>query len=239
MAGVCQGLVRFVKQLLPPACPLCLRSFPEKWTEPFCADCLSGFRPLPEARCPVCALPYPAGSHSSHRCGRCTVNPPSFSKVYPLGLYQHQLREAIHQFKFNQKVGLDRPLAQLLNRIIVDLTATLIVPVPLHRKRLQQRSYNQALLLARELARLKKIPLAKDLLQKTVETPAQQELTARERERNLKQAFQVKEALDGERILLVDDVLTTGATAVACSRVLLAAGAAEVQVAVLARAPIG
>ncbi|NOQ51869.1 MAG: ComF family protein, partial [Desulfuromonadaceae bacterium] len=113
---------------------------------------------------------------------------------------------------------MDRPLAKLLNRIIVDPTATLIIPVPLHRKRLQQRSYNQALLLARELARLKKIPLAKDLLQKTVETPAQQELTARERERNLKQAFQVKEALDGERILLVDDVLTTGATAVACSR---------------------
>ena len=239
MAGVCQGLVWFVKQLLPPACPLCLRSFPEKWTEPFCADCLSGFRPLPEAHCPICALPYPAGSHSSHRCGRCTVNLPSFSKVYPLGLYQHQLREAIHQFKFNQKVGLDRPLAKLLNRIIVDLTATLIVPVPLHRKRLQQRSYNQALLLARELARLNKLPLARDLLQKTVETPAQQELTARERERNLKQAFQVKEVLDGERILLVDDVLTTGATAVACSRVLLAAGAAEVQVAVLARAPIG
>ncbi len=239
MTEVRQGLVWMVKQLLPPACPLCLRSFPEKWTEPFCADCLSGFRPLPEIHCPICALPYLTGSHSSHRCGRCTINPPPFAKVYPLGLYQYQLRDAIHQFKFNQKVGLDRPFATLLNRIIADLTVTLIVPVPLHRKRLQQRSYNQALLLARELARLKKIPLAKDRLQKTVETLAQQELTAREREKNLKQAFQVKGTLDGERILLVDDVLTTGATAVACSRVLLAAGAAEVQVAVLGRAPIG
>lgn len=226
-----------LKQLLPPACPLCSKTFPMNWQEPFCADCLGGFNALSAAHCPCCALPFPAADNSSHLCGRCLDQPPPFAKVYPVGCFESSLREAIHQFKFNQRVGLDRPLAVLLDKALpAELDFDLIVPVPLHRWRLQQRSYNQALLLARELARLRNSPVATDLLLKQVETDPQQELSARDRERNLNHVFQVQRQLNGERVLLVDDVMTTGATGRACGRVLLAAGASEVRVAVVGRA---
>ena len=116
------------------------------------------------------------------------------------------------------------------------LDVDLIIPVPLSRKRLQQRSYNQALLLARELARSRRLPVAVDRLLKVSETATQQGLSARERERNLLGTFRLQNPLQGERVLLVDDVMTTGATAAACSRQLLEGGAAKVEIAVIGRA---
>lgn len=224
-------------QLLPPACPLCRVTFPVDWGEIFCPACLSGFRSLPEAHCPCCALPFPASDNSGHLCGRCLVKQPSFKKVHAVGLYDRSLRDAIHQFKFNRRIGLDRPLAMMLERALTpELKVDLIVPVPLHFCRLQQRNFNQALLLARELARKRELPVAVELLVKTVETAAQQELSAREREHNLHQAFRVQGELHGERVLLVDDVMTTGATVEGCCRTLLDAGAATVEVAVIGRA---
>lgn len=224
-------------QLFPPACPLCSRTFPADWAEPFCADCLSGFRILPTAHCTCCALPFQAQENSAHLCGRCSSKQPPFKKVHAVGWYDSSLRDAIHRFKYNQRIGLDRPLATLLNRAIpLDVVVDLIVPVPLHRQRLQQRNYNQALLLARELACCRRLPVAAELLLKTAETVAQQQLSARERERNLSQVFTVQRKLRGERILLVDDVMTTGATVSACSKALLAVGAATVEVAVVGRA---
>lgn len=154
-----------------------------------------------------------------------------------MGIYESSLRHAIHQFKFNGKVGLDRPLGRLLEHAISrDLKIDLVVPVPLQQKRLQQRSYNQALLLAREVARIRRWPLHHNLLAKVRETESQQGLTAGERVKNLRGAFQLQEPLSGQNILLIDDVMTTGATVAACSQVLIAGGAAEVVVAVIGRA---
>jgi ComF family protein len=148
------------------------------------------------------------------------------------------LRKAIHQFKFNQRVGLDRPLAQLLDQAIAaDCPCDLIIPLPLHPRRLRQRSYNQSLLLAKEIGRLRKLPVAPQLLLKGRDTPPQQGLSAREREKNLRGAFYLNGYLAGARVLLVDDVMTTGTTASAAGKVLLQNGAAEVQVAVVGRAP--
>jgi len=124
----------------------------------------------------------------------------------------------------------------LIRQLPADPSFDAIVPVPLHRRRLQQRSYNQSLLLAREIGRRLQMPVAVDLLQKSVATVAQHELSAKERERNLTRVFQTTRPLTAERILLVDDVMTTGSTVRACSQVLLAAGAVEVQVAIVARA---
>ena len=232
-----RSLIWLLKQLLPPACPLCRETLPAAWQAPFCRDCLSAVVALPAARCSCCALPFRATENSSHLCGRCLDRHPPFTKVYSVGCYEGKLREAIHQFKFNRQVALDRPLAGLLNEeVSPDQPLDLIVPVPLHRRRLQQRSYNQSLLLARELAHLQKLPVATDLLLKKMATVAQHELSARERERNLRQAFQLKKSLNGERVLLVDDVMTTGSTVKACSQALLDGGANEVQVAVVARA---
>ncbi len=232
-----RSLLRFLRQLLPPACPLCKTTFSAGWAEPFCASCFAAIVRLPAARCSCCVLPFAAGDNSSHLCGRCLKSPPSFQKVYAIGCYQKTLQRAIQQFKFNRQVNLDRPLASLLaKQIPADLSFDAIVPVPLHRRRLQQRSYNQSLLLAREVGRHLKVPVMVDLLRKRVATVAQHELSAKERERNLTQVFQVAQPLTTERILLVDDVMTTGSTSRACSKVLLAGGAAEVQVAIVARA---
>ncbi len=147
------------------------------------------------------------------------------------------MRRSIHQFKFNGKVGLDRPLGVLLEQVIdSDLKIDLLVPVPLQRKRLQQRSYNQALLLARVVAKLRKLPVDNDLLVKVRETESQQGLSAKERVKNLQGSFKLEKNVTGQNILLIDDVMTTGATVAACSRTLIEGGANHIYVAVIGRA---
>jgi ComF family protein len=160
--------------------------------------------------------------------------------VVAAGVYAGTLREAVHRFKFGGALALDRPLGGLLAaRLAAEMPLwrpELVVPVPLHRRRLGERTYNQSLLLARELARQWRVAVPARLLLRTRPTPPQQGLTAAQRRRNLKGAFALRRPLGGERVLLVDDVLTTGATARECARMLLAGGAGEVAVAVLARA---
>jgi ComF family protein len=161
--------------------------------------------------------------------------------VAAAGLYQEGLREAVHRFKFRGDLGLDRPLGELLAEALSGQAAPgwrpdLVVPVPLHRRRLAERTYNQSLLLARAVARSWRVPVPARLLLRTRATPPQQGLSAEERRRNLRGAFALRQPLGGERVLLVDDVLTTGATARECARVLRDGGAGEVAVAVLARA---
>jgi len=224
-------------QLLPPACPLCRKTFPVAWQQSFCPDCMLSYSSLPDARCSCCALPFTGVDNSTHLCGRCIEKPPPFEKVYPVGCFTGSLREAVHRFKFSQQVGLDRILGQMLdNHLPADLDFDMLVPVPLHKRRLRQRSYNQSLLLAKELGRLRGLPVVADLLQKRVETGAQQKLSAKQRERNLRQVFTLQRKLQGERVLLVDDVMTTGATSRACSQALLDSGAAAVWVTVVGRA---
>ena len=230
-------LLLLFKQLFPPACPLCGHTLSSKDTDVLCTECLAGFKALPDAHCPTCALPFSGGSNSSHLCGRCTVHQPAYVKVYAVGLYEQSLRQAIHQFKFSRKVGLDRSLGVLLDEVVAsDLTLDLVVPVPLYRKRLQQRSYNQALLLAREFARIRKLSVPTDLLLKVRDTEPQQGLSAKQRGQNLQGVFNLQGSVSGATVLLVDDVLTTGATVEACSQVLLAGGAKAVYVAVIGRA---
>jgi ComF family protein len=229
-------LAKLLAQLLPPACPLCLQTFPPGWQEPFCRNCLAEFKALPPARCSCCSLPFVSTAVTEHLCSRCIKSPPSFRSVYTVGCFQGTLRKAIHHLKFNHRVNLDRPLANQLYKALSQQEYDLIVPVPIHRRRLQERCYNQAVLLARELSRVSGIPCVATMLAKIEDTVPQQELSARERVRNLDQVFRVRERLAGERVLLVDDVMTTGSTARACSSVLLQAGAAAVDVAVIGRA---
>ena len=225
------------KLVFPPACPLCKKTLPGGATDIFCSACRAGIVPLPRAHCPRCLQPFRGVSHSGHLCGRCLQTPPAFSGVFAVGLYEQSLRRAVQSFKFNQHISLDRPLARLLDDHLVPPPAVdLIVPVPLHVRDLQKRSYNQSLLLARELARLRKYPLHETLLLKTRQTAAQHQLSARQREANLAGAFSLAERVDGLDVLLVDDVMTTGATVEHCSRVLLAGGAKQVSVVVIGRA---
>lgn len=234
-------LNRFVaglfKLVFPPACPLCLQTLPQGSALTFCATCLASTKPLSGACCSLCSLPFPASENSSHLCGRCLSKTPPYRRVFAYGHYDGMLRKAIHQFKFNGKVGIDRYLAGLIDQCLTpDLEIDLVVPVPLHVSSLKKRGYNQALLLARELSRLRPWRVETKLLKKTISTPPQHDLSAEQRARNLRGAFEVVRPLAGETVLLVDDVMTTGATVDVCSSALLQAGARDVFVVVVARA---
>ena len=159
-----------------------------------------------------------------------------------VGYYEGLFREAIHRWKYEGKTSLTpffgEWMVEGLRRYWQPPSPDLIVPVPLHRKRLRERGLNQAVLLARELSRRTGIPYSKKVLQKKKPTLPQVSLSGSEREKGVKGAFRMtkKERLEGKLILLVDDVYTTGATVNECSKVLMAGGAARVDVLTLAHA---
>ena len=227
--------------LLPAACQLCGRTLPVQGGLHLCGDCHEGFRPLPSPRCPHCLLPHLTPGGTDYPCEACLKNPLPLKRVVALGLYADQMREAVHRFKYRHALGLQRPLASLLARELEphleEMSPDLLVPVPLHRKRLQQRGYNQALQIARELARTLSIPLDRALLIRTRDTLPQQQLSLGERQLNLRSAFELRQIIPGKRVLLVDDVMTSGATLRSCADVLIRGGASEVSAAILARAP--
>jgi ComF family protein len=230
----------FIDLFFPPLCLLCHAPRGESLDPFLCNGCLGGFLPLTSPRCPRCALPFATIGGGDHVCGECLLQPPDFAWTVAAGLYEETLRHAIHRFKFDGTLALDRPLARLLDaawqRTASAWTPDLIVPVPLHPRRLGQRTYNQALLIARELGRIRQLPVDVRLLVRILPTVAQAGLTARERHRNLLGAFALMRPLSGEKILLIDDVMTTGTTARICATALRAGGAGEVGLAVLARA---
>lgn len=160
---------------------------------------------------------------------------PPYARVIAYGLYEGVLKEAISRFKFYGLRRLSRPLGGLLPNLPIP-ESDAIVPVPLTAKGLRQRGFNQSLLIARVVSKKTGIPLNIDTLFKIKETPPQVGLSASERHKNLAGAFTTKGTIKGSRILLVDDVVTTGATAAACSKALLKAGAQEINVLTIARA---
>jgi ComF family protein len=156
--------------------------------------------------------------------------------------YGDLAREAIHALKFGGRRGLANPLGDLLAGLplsaLPGAAPDVLVPVPLHPRRARERGYNQALLLARRLERAWGVPVAADALRRTVATQPQADLDAAARRRNVRDAFAVRspELIAGRHVVLVDDVLTTGATAAECAMSLRRAGAATVGVLTVARA---
>ncbi len=230
------GLVDF---LFPAACPICLGALTSAApASSFCTLCTSTITPLPSGRCSRCALPFIASSGSSHYCADCSRELPAFSAVYAAGLYSGAMKQALQRFKYAGAVDLDQPLAELLYaQIPPDIDEHVIVPVPLHLSRLRQRGFNQSLLLARALAHNLQLTLEQAILKRTVDSHSQQGLDALQRAKNLNNAFVATRRLDGCKVLLVDDVMTTGATVSACTQALKDVGAMNVNIAVIARAP--
>lgn len=226
--------------LMPPACPLCGGGFSVPAADPFCSSCMATVLPLPAAQCSCCALPFLVSStQHSHLCGRCIQDPPAYAATHAAALYEGELRTAIRHFKFHQRPNLDRPLAHLLETCLpASLDVDLLVPVPLHPARLRERTYNQSWLLARELGRQRRLPALPDVLIKCRATEPQLTLSAPQRRKNLCGAFELKRDIKERKILLVDDVMTTGVTLDLCSQVLLAGGAQRVEIGVVARAPL-
>jgi len=218
----------------PSPCALC-----GQWTRRgLCGSCHARFVAVQPPRCPRCALPGPGGAP----CGTCLRDPPPFTRCRAAADYGFPWDRLIARFKFQGHPEGARLLAAVLHgRLGADdlAAAQCVLPVPLSPARLAERGYNQAWELARRLAAWSGLPAEPDALQRLRDTPHQVGLSRAERERNLRHAMWVPPAaaarLAGRRVALVDDVMTTGVTAAAATRALLAAGAAEVQVWVLAR----
>jgi ComF family protein len=155
-------------------------------------------------------------------------------------MYQGSIKDAVHHLKYRNQLTLAKPLGQLLGKVIAStdngFVPDHIIPVPLHPDRLRERGYNQALEVARPIARQLGIPIDTTLLQRSRKTQQQQGLSAAERKRNLRNAFTLAARVSKLKILLIDDVMTTGETVRECSRTLLTGGVEEVQVAVVCRA---
>lgn len=228
------SVVSFILNLAYPAeCPVCRDRSDNHATSPFCSGCWSGMLPYVGPSCGFCARPLPSGH--APVCGECLKKRPPFKRAFSFGRYEGTLRDAIHSLKFQPVKRLAKPLGMLMSGFDYPPFDG-VVPVPLSPGGLRERGFNQSLLIARVLASLRGAPLMAGLLYKKKETPPQVSLSRSARLENLKGAFGVRGKLRGERLLLVDDVITTGATASECSRILLRAGAGEVYVASLARA---
>ena len=233
-----RGALSYLLDLIfVPLCPICRG--PLKDSGPFCEGCLRTIRRALPPICPQCGLPFPEGTEG-HLCGDCLSGKYRFLLHRSYGIYDGGLREAIHRLKYGGDLLLVEPLGELLLEACEDLRddgIDLLIPVPLHPRRLRERGFNQSLLLARHLSRRLGLLCEAEVLVKVKDTPSQTSLSPAERQRAVRGAFKVMkgERIREKRVLLVDDVFTTGATVNEASRVLLRAGAKEVLVITLAR----
>lgn len=234
-----QALTATLDLLLPPACLLCADQLSSSSFTNLCATCLSKVSPVGAGHCTCCAQPFHSLA-SNHLCGDCLQRPPAFSFIYAAGLYQGSIRDAVHRLKYRNQLALATPLGDMVSASLAGQDKGFIpdkvIAVPLHIKRLRRRGYNQAVEIARPVAKNLHIPLDVKMLQRTRCTPPQQGLTAKDRRKNLRNAFTLTAAPAAEKVLLIDDVMTTGETLRECSRTLLNGGVREVRAAVVGRA---
>ncbi|MDG5749392.1 ComF family protein [Qipengyuania sp. XHP0207] len=236
---IAESLAPLVDFVYPPRCPACGESVGEQGG--LCTDCWSDLRIPGEPSCATCQRPFgEAGPAHGAICAPCLSNPPLHDGIAAGALYGETSRKLILALKHGRRIALAPLLARLIAaRLPADGIARIIVPVPLHRGRLWQRGYNQAALLAQELAGMGYGDLAVDALVRRKATPSLGGLGSKARSKALAGAIEVrtsrKPPVDGADIMLVDDVLTSGATSLACTKALKKAGARSVVIACFAR----
>jgi ComF family protein len=226
--------------LYPPLCIGCRTQVAAPGL--FCAACWADIAFLDGAACRRCGLPFEIDPGGETDCAACLAEPPAFDRARAVMRYDEKSRAPILAFKHADRLDLAPGFAGWLARAgrgLVD-ECDLIVPVPLHATRLWRRRYNQAAELARGLAKISNRPFDAMTLQRTRPTPSQGAMpSAKARRRNMRGAFEVpghhRGAIEGRAILLIDDVLTTGATVDACALALKRAGASKVHALALAR----
>jgi len=224
--------------LLPSFCLGCEKPLGMSAKPLFCPDCLAALQPVQSPLCPCCGRTY-LTTGGDHHCGGCLAKPRYFNKAMALFLYEEPIRKLIQHFKYQGKTACLATVADLsLNHPVIEETKEidLIIPVPLHHGRLRERGFNQALLLAKAI--FPNDPrISSGILIRSRPTAPQAGFNGAARRANLKNAFRVgkPDRIAGKKILLVDDVLTTGTTVDECAKTLRKAGASEVMVLTLAR----
>jgi len=227
--------------IFPPRCMACGILLTGPPDASFCGACFSGLRFVAPPLCACCGIPI-AGAGADHLCGDCLVARPPYAMARSVARYESVLHDVIHVFKYKGKITTGEVLGKMMADYVYPgfsiADYSLIVPVPLHPKRLRERGFNQAVILARQISRRFSIPLDFLTLKRRVFTEPQVSLGKELRTANVRGAFAVKDGkkVEGQRIILVDDVYTTGSTVKECAGALMKHGAAEVAVLTLARA---
>ena len=232
----------FADILFPPECPACGTVLITSEGHSFCSGCRSSMNFITSPLCTTCGLPFTEAGGANHLCEDCILSSPPFFMARALGKYEETLLDAIHLFKYHGKISVGEALGRMMARASYDSLVvgdySLIMPVPLHPKRLRERGFNQSLVLARQISKMFSIPLDFITLKRKIRTEAQVNLSRERRAANVRGAFEVTNGngIEGKKILLIDDVYTTGSTAKECSKILTQNGAEEVAVLTLARA---
>lgn len=215
--------------LMPGSCLLCASNSGDNL---LCPPCTADLPPLPLQRCPQC------GEQTTHgeRCGTCLKDSPAFEKTNAIFRYDFPVDRIIHAYKYGHQLAVAKWAAELIAQQIAANEYNLLIPMPLHTERLRERGFNQSLEIARHIACKKKLKLDRRSLTRVRHTPPQAELPMKQRSSNVRGAFECSNNLTGMRVLLIDDVMTTGATLREAARVIRLHGASRVDVAVIARA---
>lgn len=223
--------------LLPPLCPICQKKTLS--IDDLCPDCYQKIHFISKPYCSICGRPFYIKTFGENTCADCLKTKPTYHKARASFLYDDFSKKLILPFKHADKIEHLPLLVNLLNQAGKELfpETDIVIPIPLHRLRLLKRRYNQAALLAQKLAHKHHKIYMPDNLIRIRATKSQGHLKSTERKKNIRKAFHVKypAEIKGKNILLIDDVLTTGATVNECCRTLLKAGAKSVSVLTLAR----
>jgi len=241
-------LLQLIDILYPPRCHLCGRFlYPTEGAlhlKYLCAECRAALAPVTHPLCTVCGNPFPVSAGQDHLCENCLRSNPWYDLVRAPYLYSGPLMEAVQRFKYKSETHLISTLGPLLSSFaggyISHLQEILIIPVPLHRRRLRERGFNQSLLLARAVSKHLGARLDYLSLGRSKYTTPQTGLSKEKRKKNVKDAFLVVNPgrVRGQIILLVDDVFTTGHTLNECARTLKRSGARTVICLTLARVTV-
>lgn len=200
-------------------------------TEDLCRPCRNSLPHLSSHHCPVCAL----RTEEARVCGACLAHPPAFDHTVAAVNYAFPIDALLHSLKYHTNLALAPVLADLLLAQIDKTVPDFIIPMPLHAVRLRERGFNQAIEIARRISKKSGIPLLPALCRRVRDTVSQTGLPWKEREKNIRDAFDCEGNLDGKRIAIVDDVMTTGATLNELARVLRKCGAVHISAWVVAR----
>jgi competence protein ComFC len=247
VGSVLRGFRRVLDFVFPQNCIACDGEIQES-KHFLCADCKADIGFIRQPHCFQCGVPADLSydfPHEEFVCGVCRKNPYQFDQARSLGFYDTVLRTTIHHFKYRRQMGVLPEMDRLLEKYFEEnpgfCQGFTVSPVPLHFNKMKERGFDQAFLIARQVAKALKLPLEGGLLRRIKATASQATMTRTERARNIKGAFEVNrpELIAGKNILLVDDVFTTGATVNEAAMMLKKNGAGKVYVFTLGRVVVG
>lgn len=219
-----------IQSVFNSTCVLCESSAKNNQLS-ICDDCYMGL-PFSRSACPCCGL----ATIASNTCGHCLKSAPDFDSTHAVFNYAYPVDALLQQYKYAHDLALTRTLGTLLSSVVERKDRPdLIIPMPLHPQRLRERGFNQALEIARLVSKSLKLPMNASVCERVSFSPPQASLPLKQRVRNVRNAFACKQRLDGMKVAVLDDVMTTGATLNAIARALKKAGASSVECWVIAR----